>query len=562
LSNMEDVITVEDLRFLLQTNTRIFAVLHDLDLTLELIAEAAQALLNAERSTVWVLDPADELRQTLYAKVFETANPLRENLNSSSIRLSDVRRINVNSSLAGWVTRNEQLLNIEDAYQDQRFNPEVDQLTGFKTKAVLAVPIFSNTLKEQNTMSLELDKNILFNSQLQTPGEIQLIGVLQLLNKKVGSTFSKHDECLAILFAEYIGIALNNCINFQKLRHATLRARVIMDIMTYHYKIEDSAIQSLLEKIDSTEFLEKIAQNNITNLTFSPRVMEESDTIALVMFMFEDLGILERFRMDRKNFARYVLMVHHSYRSEVPYHNWKHAISAAHFAYLLIKHCNLNRFLTQVQIDSLPLAMLTHDVDHRGTNNAFQGVSKSNLAALYSSEGSILERHHLAQTMYLLYECKLMDNLDDETYDQVTSLIQHVILATDLALYFKDKPAIDNLQRSYNNCNPSHQKLLLSLLTTSCDLSQVTKTQEMSLQICDLIFQEFFAQGDREKAFGRTVIPMMDRERANIAKEQINFLESIALPTFKSLMTIIPEAQPFYDKVLQLREYWLTKLDQ
>jgi hypothetical protein len=146
LSNMEDVITVEDLRFLLQTNTRIFAVLHDLDLTLELIAEAAQALLNAERSTVWVLDPADELRQTLYAKVFETANPLRENLNSSSIRLrlenytqnlsgntknyiklhlffffflhfSDVRRINVNSSLAGWVTRNEQLLNIEDAYQ-------------------------------------------------------------------------------------------------------------------------------------------------------------------------------------------------------------------------------------------------------------------------------------------------------------------------------------------------------------------------------------------------------------------------------------------------------------
>lgn len=52
------------------------------------------------------------------------------------------------------------------------------------------------------------------------------------------------------------------------------------------------------------------------------------------------------------------------------------------------------------------LALLTsaicHDLDHRGTTNSFQMATESVLASLYSSEGSVMERHHLAQTLATL----------------------------------------------------------------------------------------------------------------------------------------------------------------
>ena len=54
-------------------------------------------------------------------------------------------------------------------------------------------------------------------------------------------------------------------------------------------------------------------------------------------------------------------------------------------------------FCSDLEILSLFVACLCHDLDHRGTNNSFQMTSGSLLAALYSSEGSVMERHHLAQ---------------------------------------------------------------------------------------------------------------------------------------------------------------------
>ena len=40
---------------------------------------------------------------------------------------------------------------------------------------------------------------------------------------------------------------------------------------------------------------------------------------------------------------------------------------------------------------ALLVSSLCHDVDHRGTTNSFQLASNSVLAALYSSEGSVME---------------------------------------------------------------------------------------------------------------------------------------------------------------------------
>ena len=46
-----------------------------------------------------------------------------------------------NSSMAGAAILNDELINIPDCYQDERFNPSIDKKTGLKTIQMLCVPI-------------------------------------------------------------------------------------------------------------------------------------------------------------------------------------------------------------------------------------------------------------------------------------------------------------------------------------------------------------------------------------------------------------------------------------
>jgi hypothetical protein len=53
-----------------------------------------------------------------------------------------------------------------------------------------------------------------------------------------------------------------------------------------------------------------------------------------------------------------------------------------------------------VQILGLLVACLCHDLDHRGTNNAFQTKTESPLAILYTT--STMEHHHFDQCVMIL----------------------------------------------------------------------------------------------------------------------------------------------------------------
>ncbi len=73
--------------------------------------------------------------------------------------------LDVGTGLAGWVAQHREPLMIEDVYKDKRFLPRIDEMTGFKTRCVLAVPLLERT---------------------------ELTGVLELLNKR-SSPFTPED---------------------------------------------------------------------------------------------------------------------------------------------------------------------------------------------------------------------------------------------------------------------------------------------------------------------------------------------------------------------------------
>lgn len=74
---------------------------------------------------------------------------------------------------------------------------------------------------------------------------------------------------------------------------------------------------------------------------------------------------------------------------------------------------------------------------------------------------------------------------------------------------------------------------MCSLLMTASDLSSTSKEWEWSQRISDLIYSEFFSQGDLEKALGHTPSEMMDRNKAFVPEQQLGFMNGIVGPAYE-----------------------------
>lgn len=71
-----------------------------------------------------------------------------------------------------------------------------------------------------------------------------------------------------------------------------------------------------------------------------------------------------------------------------------------------------------------------------------------------------------------------------------------------------------------------------SVILHACDISTSLRDFETSIQWADLLFEEFFNQGDVEKAQGLKVSMMCDRDTTNIAGGQAGFIQFVVMPIF------------------------------
>ncbi|XP_064905718.1 cGMP-dependent 3',5'-cyclic phosphodiesterase isoform X2 [Columba livia] len=502
---------------LLQVAKNLFTHLDDVSVLLQEIITEARNLSNAEICSVFLLD---RLSHELVAKVFDGGV-----VDDESYEI----RIPADQGIAGHVATTGKILNIKDAYSHPLFYRGVDDSTGFRTRNILCFPI----------------KN---ESQ-------EVIGVAELVNKINGPWFSKFDEDLATAFSIYCGISIAHSLLYKKVNEAQYRSHLANEMMMYHMKVSDDEYTKLL-----SEGIQPVAtiDPNFAKFTYTPRSLPEDDTSMAILSMLQDMNFINTYKMDRQTLTRFCLMVKKGYR-DPPYHNWMHAFSVSHFCYLLYKNLELVNYLEDIEIFALFISCMCHDLDHRGTNNSFQVASKSVLAALYSSEGSVMERHHFAQAIAILNSqgCNIFDHFSRKDYQRMLDLMRDIILATDLAHHlriFKDLQKMAEV--GYDPKNKQHHNLLLCLLMTSCDLSDQTKGWKTTRKIAELIYKEFFSQGDLEKAMGNRPLEMMDREKAYIPELQISFMEHIAMPIYKLLQDLFPKAAELYERVASNREQW------
>jgi len=140
----------------------------DFDQLLQLIVTETTRVMDADRSSLFLVDPDTN---ELYSKIAEGTG-LRE------------IRFPIGTGIAGSVAESRQTINIPDAYQDTRFNQAFDKTTGYKTQSILCMPLITH--------------------------EGKVVGVVQVLNKNDGEPFTDYDEYLLGAFASQAAVAIDN----------------------------------------------------------------------------------------------------------------------------------------------------------------------------------------------------------------------------------------------------------------------------------------------------------------------------------------------------------------
>ncbi|MCE9618816.1 MAG: SpoIIE family protein phosphatase [Planctomycetes bacterium] len=135
---------------------------------LSTVIDALRDLLNAERATVFEYDPKNNQLFTQVAHGIDQAGP-------------GIIRIPANRGIAGAAAQELKLVHIPDAYKDPRFNQEIDKVTGFRTRNILAIPLIDH--------------------------EGGLVGVAQVLNSRHGS-FTEQDQEIALGLSAQAAVAI------------------------------------------------------------------------------------------------------------------------------------------------------------------------------------------------------------------------------------------------------------------------------------------------------------------------------------------------------------------
>ncbi|KAK1930879.1 Dual 3' [Phytophthora citrophthora] len=135
----------------------------------KIIIKQACAVLNAERSTLFIYERATDM---LVLKVSEGATDIR---------------VPYGKGIAGTVAATGKAMNISDAYADPNFDSQYDQRNGYQTRSMLCVPVCN--------------------------GANNTVGVMQVLNKislDKKASFSDEDEEILTILAAQAGVALHN----------------------------------------------------------------------------------------------------------------------------------------------------------------------------------------------------------------------------------------------------------------------------------------------------------------------------------------------------------------
>ncbi len=126
--------------------------------------------------------------------------------------------------------------------------------------------------------------------------------------------------------------------------------------------------------------------------SFDEQTLDDMSTLKACISMFSELDLIDKFDIpyqvgiktykqafnhnyhiatSLKTLCQFFLTVKKNYRP-VAYHNWRHGFNVMTSMFTILTQGRLKGSFSDLEILSLLIASICHDVDHRGTTNTFQ----------------------------------------------------------------------------------------------------------------------------------------------------------------------------------------------
>ncbi|XP_075469782.1 cGMP-specific 3',5'-cyclic phosphodiesterase [Ascaphus truei] len=523
---------------LLDLASLIFEEQQSLEVILKKIAATILSFMQAQRCTIFIVD--EDCPDT-FSSVFHMESEELEESADAAKREYDAYKINY--MYAQCVTNTMEPLNIPDICKDKRFP-------------------WTNENEENNTKNIQS----LLCSPIKNGKKNKVIGVCQLVNKVDENSgkikaFNRNDEQFLEAFVIFCGLGIQNTQMYEVVERAMAKQMVTLEILSYHASAAEEETMELQGAI-----LPSAQSLKLTDFYFSDFELSDMETTLATSRMFTDLNLVQTFQMKYEILCRWILSVKKNYRKNVAYHNWRHAFNTAQCMFSALKTGKIQNKLTDLEILSLMIATLSHDLDHRGVNNSFIQRSEHPLAQLYGH--SIMENHHFDQCLMILNSqgSQILSGLSVQDYKTTLKMIKRAILATDLALYIKRRGDFFELvkKKQFSWDDSSQKELFLAMLMTACDLSAITKPWPVQQRIAELVASEFYDQGDKERReLNIEPIDLMNREKKDkIPSMQVGFIDAVCLQLYEALTQVSEACFPLLDGCRQNKQKWQLLSEQ
>ncbi|CAG9321702.1 unnamed protein product [Blepharisma stoltei] len=273
------------------------------------------------------------------------------------------------------------------------------------------------------------------------------------------------------------------------------------------------------------------------------RATDGKELTSVIVFLFSENELFGYTNISPQSLVMFIDAIQEGYHYDNSYHNATHAADVTQFFNFLLTTCGGKTTcnLTYMEIAACYISAAIHDFEHPGVNNVFLINTQDPLAILYNDK-SVLENHHIASAFKCAQEPdkNIFSSLTNEERKSLRSKIISMVLATDMSRHFSD---IAKYKTRFSIDTPIKDDidrlLTMEMMMHSSDLGNPCRPWELCKQWTQLIVQEFFIQGDKERELNLPISNLCDRYTVNIPKSQIDFISFIIEPTFNTLALLL-----------------------
>ena len=244
--------------------------------------------------------------------------------------------------------------------------------------------------------------------------------------------------------------------------------------------------------------------------------------------------------------------------------------------------------LNDLDCASFLISAIIHDYKHPGFNNNFMINSKNEISIRYNGKFlllkidlSVLENYHLSESFKIINfisNCNIFSELSKDEYKIMRKRIIECVLATDMTLHNKEYNLMkmkletysikegNNMDKILNNLDNvglfNTQQEFLNTLIHTADISNPTKPLHIYENWVNLVMEEFWNQGDKEKELGLPVSFLCDRTSTKVFGAQLGFIDGIVYPLVYVMVNFFPGLQFLIDNINENRNHFKKLKEQ